>query len=36
VSVSFVYSDPDGFADLSWMEMIINSSLSGVSACFPR
>src|SRR2546422_1185679 len=30
----FVYSDPDGYADLSWMQMIFNTSLSGIGACF--
>jgi hypothetical protein len=30
---SFVYSDPNGFADLPWGQALINSSLSQVSGC---
>ena len=31
---SFVYSDANGFGDLPWTQMIVNSSLNGTSACY--
>jgi hypothetical protein len=30
---SFVYSDPNGFADLPWVQVLINSPLSQASSC---
>jgi hypothetical protein len=33
---SFVYSDPNGYTDLSWMQMLINSNLTGLAACYPH
>ena len=31
---SFLYSDPDGFADLPWAQMVFNVSLSAVNSCY--
>ena len=31
---SFLYSDPNGFGDLPWAQMIFNATLSGASACY--
>ncbi len=31
---SFLYSDPNGFGDLSWAQMIVNASLTGLAGCY--
>ena len=31
---SFLYSDPNGFGDLPWVEMVFNVSLSAANSCY--
>jgi len=31
---SFVFADPDGYSDLTWVGIIVNSVLNGVRACY--
>ncbi len=33
---SFVVADPNGFADIAWVEMLFNSSLNTAQACYIR
>ena len=35
-SFSFLYSDPNGYADLPWVEMLVKNSLSLSTACYLR
>src|SRR6202040_3218229 len=31
---TFVYSDPDGYTDVNWAQMLFNTSLSSASGCY--
>jgi hypothetical protein len=31
---SFAYSDPNGFTDLPWVQMVFNANLSGFAGCY--